>query len=72
MDSTTTVKPPSRNYQLDFMKLLASFLVFANHTDCFIQENTKGVTQGYLGRLGYWGVFFFFIVSGLLMVHHYI
>lgn len=53
-----------RNYQLDVMKVVFAFLVLISHTDLFMKEDT------YMPHaLGAWAVFFFFIVSGMLMVH---
>ena len=54
-----------RSYQLDIMKLFFAIIVLISHTDTFIGENTRFVIPN---GAGYWAVFFFFIVSGMLMV----
>ncbi len=55
-----------RSYQLDVMKLFFALIVLVSHTDAFIGNNTKFVIPH---AAGWWGVFFFFIVSGMLMVN---
>lgn len=55
-----------RNYQLDFLKLIFTFLVFFEHTKSFIGENTRIILPPMLGSVA---VHFFFIVSGMLMVN---
>lgn len=53
-----------RNYQLDVMKVIFAFLVLISHTDLFMREDT------YMPHaLGVWSVFFFFIISGMLMLN---
>ncbi len=61
-------KITARNYQLDVMKLFFAVLVLISHSDTFLGEHTKFVIPQAAGA---WAVFFFFIVSGMLMVHHY-
>lgn len=57
-------KSEKRNYQLDVMKVFFAILVIISHTDLFMNEDT------YMPHaLGTWAVFFFFIVSGMLMVN---
>lgn len=67
---TKNAAEKERNYQLDVLKLFFALLVAVSHTDVFVGENTR-ITSAYLARLGWWSVYFFFIVSGLLMVSHY-
>lgn len=59
-------KSNGRSYQLDVMKLFFCGIVFLSHTDTFIGENTGHVIPH---AAGFWAVFFFFIVSGMLMVN---
>lgn len=55
-----------RSYELDFLKLIFTFLVVIRHTSVFINENTRiHLPNG----LGVWSVHFFFIVSGMLMAN---
>lgn len=56
-----------RNYEIDFLKLVFAIFVFINHTSVFIKENTR-IDSMFLSYLGWIGVWFFFIVSGFLMV----
>lgn len=56
-----------RNYQIDFMKLVFAIFVFINHTSVFIKENTR-INSMFCSYLGWIGVWFFFIISGFLMV----
>lgn len=59
-----------RNYQLDFIKLILTLLVFLRHAvQNFANDNTlKWVAKGYLGAVA---VQLFFAISGMLMVHSY-
>ena len=59
-------KEPQRSYQLEVMKLFFAAMVFLSHTNTFIGENTTFVIPH---AAGVWAVFFFFIVSGMLMVN---
>ncbi len=61
-----TQKQVSRNYQLDFLKLIFTLFVFLSHSAIFVNENTRIVFPPYLGTLS---VHFFFVVSGMLMVN---
>lgn len=55
-----------RNYQLDFLKLLFAVIIAICHTGEFIPQGSGIVLPS---QMGFWGVHFFFIVSGLLMVN---
>lgn len=59
-------KEPQRSYQFEVMKLFFAAMVFLSHTNTFIGENTTFVIPH---AAGVWAVFFFFIVSGMLMVN---
>ncbi len=59
------MKERSRNYQLDFLKLVFAFIIVICHTGEFIDKNSGFVLPS---QMGFWGVHFFFIVSGLFMV----
>ena len=54
-----------RNYQIDVLKFIFILFVFLSHTTPFINKNTEFVMPH---AIGYWAVFFFFIVSGFLMI----
>ena len=56
-----------RNYEIDFLKLIFAIFVLINHTSVFIKENTR-IDSMFLSYLGWIGVWFFFVVSGFLMV----
>lgn len=56
-----------RNYEVDFLKLVFAIFVLINHTSVFIKDNTR-IDSMFLSYLGWIGVWFFFIVSGFLMV----
>ncbi|MCH5196999.1 MAG: acyltransferase [Oscillospiraceae bacterium] len=55
-----------RNYQLDFLKLIFSILVFFFHTELFAGENVPKLLRCQLGEVS---VHFFFVVTGMLMVN---
>ena len=55
-----------RNYQLDFLKLVFTFLIFLHHTNALADENTKISILPLLAAIP---VHFFFVVSGLLMAN---
>lgn len=57
----------SRNYQLDFFKLIFSIFVFVAHT-IYITPNTISDSPLY-PTLGLVSVFYFFIVSGMMMLN---
>ena len=72
-DSIEAVKPEnaannkqSRNYELDFFRLVFALLVFFYHTKPFIGENTRVTLPP---QLGAGAVHFFFILSGMLMAN---
>lgn len=56
-----------RNYEIDFLKFIFAIFVLINHTSVFIKENTS-IDSMFLSYLGWIGVWFFFVVSGFLMV----
>ena len=66
-DATITKKSSGRNYEIDFLKLIFAVFVFINHTTVFIKENTR-INPLFCSYLGWIGVWFFFVVSGFLMV----
>jgi len=61
-----TRRQASRNFQLDFLKLVFTFCVFLSHSTVFANKNTRIIFPPYLGTLS---VHFFFVVSGMLMVN---
>lgn len=63
------MKEKQRNYQIDVLKFVFAIFIFFSHTYPFIGENTRFLTVRYVGQFGWWGVFVFFIVSGMLMVN---
>lgn len=65
-DKDLTVKS-ERNYQIDFLKLIFSIMVFAAHTVYLTPNSLNG--QSVFGVMGYVSVNFFFIVSGILMIN---
>lgn len=56
----------ARNYELDFLKLLFAICVFIWHTRGFRGENTNIILAGQMGQIS---VYFFFVVSGMLMAN---
>lgn len=60
--------PLKRNYQIDFLKFFFCFFVIIGHTrglSTVMPENTAFLKAGYIA------VFFFFTVSGYLMIESY-
>lgn len=55
-----------RNYELDFLKLFFTICVFMSHTGVFRKENTNIILPPQFGQVS---VFFFFVVSGMLMAN---
>lgn len=55
-----------RNYELDFLKLFFTICVFMSHTGVFRKENTNIIPPPQFGQVS---VFFFFVVSGMLMAN---
>lgn len=59
-----------KNYQLDFIKLIFSFVIVIGHTLDFYKDDTvffmDKLTIGHFGKLG---VHVFFVISGLLMTN---
>ena len=55
-----------RNYELDFLKLVFTLCVFASHTGVFRNANTNITLPPQFGQVS---VFFFFVVSGMLMTN---
>lgn len=66
-DVTITKESSGRNYEIDFLKLIFAVFVIICHTAIFIKENTR-IDALFCSYLGWIGVWFFFIVSGFLMV----
>lgn len=58
----------TKNYQIDFMKFIFIIFVFISHTTPFLKSNTSFVIPH---AIGWWAVFFFFIVSGFFMILSY-
>lgn len=56
----------TRNYQLDFLKLIFASWVFMVHARIFVNENTRFRLPI---QSGGFSVHFFFIVSGMLMAN---
>ncbi len=69
MSENTVVKTEvkQRNYELDFFKLVFSIFVFTAHT-IYITPNTISDSPLF-GTLGFTAVFYFFIVSGMMMLN---
>lgn len=65
MVATHTDSLTRRNYVLDFLKLIFTFLVFFSHTSEFIGINT---TISIPPLLGATCVHFFYIISGMMMI----
>ena len=66
MTQNSTLK--TRNYEIDFLKFIFSILVLLQHS--------KGISDVVPANIGYWGaghiaVYFFFAVSGFLMVNSF-
>jgi len=55
-----------RNYELDFLKFIFTICVFMSHTGVFRKENTNIILPPQFGQVS---VFFFFVVSGMLMAN---
>ena len=62
------VTAPGYNYQIDVMKLIFALAVVGAHISIL---NTEGLPFPKGSTLGWVAVFFFFIVSGYLMVNSY-
>lgn len=56
-----------RNYELDFLKLIFTIIVFLFHSAWLMGENSAKFFPLLMGQVS---VHFFFIVSGLLMANH--
>ncbi len=63
-------KKPAYNYQIDVLKLVFSIAVFFAHTSKFNVGEKVFLPDG--SALGWIAVFFFFMVSGMLMVNSYV
>ncbi len=57
-----------RNYQIDFLKMAMSFLVFIDHTKIFFDPTTKENLYMRYVAFGWVSVHVFFIISGFLMM----
>ncbi|MCH5207655.1 MAG: acyltransferase family protein [Oscillospiraceae bacterium] len=66
MTMTAAKTNPSRNYQLDFLKLVFTFFLIFQHSSVFVGENTRITIPPMMGAVT---VHFFFIVSGMLMAN---
>lgn len=66
--SCTEKEKNTRNYQLDFLKLIFSLFVFISHTDIFIGQ-TDSLPRERIIWFGEMAVSFFFITTGMLMVN---
>lgn len=55
-----------RNYEFDFLKFIFTICVFMSHTGVFRKENTNIILPPQFGQVS---VFFFFVVSGMLMAN---
>lgn len=67
MTTLGSAEKNNRNYQLDFLKLFFSLMVFAAHTVYLTPNSFEG--QTIFNVMGYVSVNFFFTVSGLLMIN---
>ena len=59
---------PSRNYQIDALKMLLTILVFICHSYGFLPSGTNDIIIGKLYSFGWMSVQMFFMISGFLMV----
>jgi peptidoglycan/LPS O-acetylase OafA/YrhL len=67
LNTLIPLEKKERNYQLDFLKLVFSIFVFIAHT-IYITPNTISKNPLF-GTLGFVAVFYFFIVSGMMMLN---